>query len=106
MADAIAPNETYTFTITSLPASVSGQKTIFRLMRMQPEVQRTLTRLSSRRRRFDNDVHQRGGRMWTSRAKATKVVQVKVGESFTLGVTPQIVPDLAGVSKHLAANAN
>lgn len=101
MADAIAPNKTYTFTITSVPASASGRKTLFRLMRMQPAIQRGLRQLAARRRREDNVIHPRGGRQWVARAKATKLVAVKVGESFTLRVTPQIVPDLASVSKHL-----
>jgi hypothetical protein len=44
-------------------------------------------------------VQQRGGRMWTARMKATKVVNLSKGASFSLFVTPQIVPDIKSVSK-------
>jgi hypothetical protein len=61
-------------------------------------VQRVLTRIATARGR-DNVVQQRGGRMWTARMKATKVVNLSKGASFSLFVTPQIVPDIKSVSK-------
>jgi hypothetical protein len=104
-ADVVAPAKTVTFTVTSLPRAEKGRKTLLRLIRMQPDIQRGLSRLSKRRAKFDNDVHQRGGRMWTSRARAPKLAIVQVGESFTLQLTPQVIPDLRSVEAHLEAKA-
>lgn len=103
MSLAIEPRSTMTFTVTSVPKAARARKTIMRLMRMQPDVQKGLARLAARREREDNREQQRGGRIWTSRAKVTKLVRVAVGESFTLKVTPQIVPDLRSVERHLEA---
>ncbi|MEY3023556.1 MAG: hypothetical protein RJA16_382 [Planctomycetota bacterium] len=92
-----------TFTVTKLPTSEAANKTLVRLMQMQPEVKRGLGKLKLRREREDNRVQQRGGRMWTARAKASKLVHVQPGATFTLRVTPQIKPDLESVSKFLTS---
>jgi hypothetical protein len=78
-------------------------KTLRRLMRLQPTIQAGLKRLAKRRDRVDNDRHQRGGRMWTSRARATYLVNPAIGETFTIHVTPQLVPDIKSVEKYLKA---
>ena len=60
----LAPSTTMTFTITTLPKNEAGVKTIRRLMRMQPEVQKALSTLARRRRQFDNRPTYRGVRIW------------------------------------------
>lgn len=100
----VAPNRETTFTITSLPRSEAGVKTLRRLMRLQPTIQAGLKRLAKRRDRVDNDRHRRGGRIWTSRARATYLVNPAVGESFTIHVTPQLVPDIRSVERYLKSS--
>ncbi len=102
MSDAIAPNQTVTFTITSMPRREASVKTLGRLMRMQTEVIRGLSRLAKRRDREVNVRRQRAGREWTSRVRATKIVSPAVGATFTLHVTPQLVPDIQSVRKYLS----
>ncbi len=70
-------------------------------MRMQPKIQTGLKKLSIRRQRDINWEKQRGGRMWVSRVRATKLAHVGAGESFTIIVTPQIIPDIRSVEKFL-----
>lgn len=103
MSDAIAPSQTITFTLTKTPNRSADQKTIRRLMRMQPDIQRGLTRLARRRRQKDNVAYQRAGNIWVNRKKTTKLTRVEAGESFTLFVTPQIMADLRSVEKFLDA---
>lgn len=101
--DLIAPQNTVTFTVTKAPARTAEQKTIRRLMRMQPHIQRGLDKLARRRRQQDNVTTVRAGRPWTNRARTTKLTRVAPGESFTLTITPQIIPDLKSVEKFLQA---
>ncbi len=102
-ADTIAPRKTVTFTITKTPRAMRHRKTIRRLMQMQTNIQRALNRLSRRRKLHDNVPNRRGGRIWISRAKAAKLAVVEPGETFTLRITAQIVPDIRSVEKYLTA---
>lgn len=97
----LAPGSLVTFTIAKVPARPAQQKTIRRLMRMQPKIQSGLRKLSVRRQRDVNKANQRGGRMWITRARTTKLTHVGEGESFTITVTPQIIPDIRSVEKFL-----
>ncbi|MHC4834148.1 MAG: hypothetical protein ACYTFH_09730 [Planctomycetota bacterium] len=99
----IEPSTTMTFTIVKAPKAEAARKTLVRLMQMQPEIKKGLSMLKVRRDREDNIKKIRGGRPWTSRAKAAKLVNVADGATFTLRVTPQIVPDLKSVGKYLSA---
>lgn len=103
MATALAPNKSFTFEIKKSPVAASKKKTLQRLMQMQPEVSRGLRKLSDRRKKFDNRDTNRGGRIWVDRAKASKLVRIEPGQTFTLRVTPQILPDIKSVEKYLEA---
>lgn len=103
MPDLIAPLNSVTFTVTKVPQRTAHLKTISRLMNMQPESQRSLRSLAKRRRIHDNVVGTRAGRKWTSRVRTTKVTRVETGETFTLTLTAQIIPDLKSVEKFLSA---
>jgi hypothetical protein len=105
MADVIAPSKKVTFTLNATPHRPADLKTIQRLMRMQRTIQKGLQRISKRRRREDNVTRQRAGGMWTSRVKMSKLTRVEKGESFTLTITPQIMPDIKAVEKFLDAKA-
>jgi len=103
MSDVISPNQRVTFTVKTTPQREAERKTIQRLMRMQPEIQRGLQRLARQRRQKDNKPYIRAGKMWTNRVKTTKLTRVAPGETFTLHVTPQIVPDIKSVQQYLDA---
>ena len=105
MADAITPGSTITFTVTKAPDRPAQRKTIQRLMRMQPAIQAGLERLSRRRRQKDNIATQRAGRTWMVRKRMTKLTRVAPGETFTIFVSPQVLPDLRSVEQFLEARA-
>lgn len=105
MADLTA-NATVTCTVTAMPKNASATKTIRRLMRMQPEIQKGLAMLARRRARTDNVPTRRAGRIWINRKRPTALTRVAVGESFTLHLTPQILPDIKSVEKYLEVKAD
>ena len=95
------PTGTYTFTITKAPERAAQVKTVKRLMEMQPQIQKGLSSLAKRRAQTDNDPRRRAGRIWIHRKRRTNLVQVAEGETFTLRLTPQILPDLRSVLSFL-----
>jgi hypothetical protein len=105
MADILAPSKTITFTVNKTPVRPADFKTIQRLMRLQPRVQSALEKLSRIRRQKRNHRRQRAGRMWMVRVPMTRVTRVEKGESFTLRVTPQLMPDIQAVAKYLDMKA-
>lgn len=105
MSSAIAPQANITFTVTSVPKRDAQIKTIQRLMRMQLHIQKGLKHLATRRRQKDNITTIRAGRPWTNRKKVTKLTPVEQGETFTLLITPQIIPDIKSVEKFLSVKA-
>ena len=106
MSDVIAPLKTVTFTIKKTPQRPALRKTIQRLMRMQPNIQKGLRMLARRRRQKDNITYIRAGVEWVNRKRTTKLTRVIPGETFTLTLTPQIMPDLKSVEAYLEASAS
>ncbi len=98
----IEPGTTVTFSISRVPSALGRRKTLLRLMRMQPSVKRTLTKLQTIRDR-GNKRNRRGGRIWLSRMVASQVVRVEKGVEFTVKVTPQIMPELRALAPYLSA---
>jgi hypothetical protein len=105
MSDLIAPTQTVTFTIKKEPTRTADRKTVERLMRMQPDVQKALTRLSRRRAKSENVEYIRAGRPWVNRKRVTKLVRPELGESFTIFVSPQILSDIRSVEQFLEAKS-
>ena len=105
MSDVIAPGNEVTFTITKAPRRIRDQKTLLRLMRMQPHIQKGLKMLQRRRALQDNDPRRRAGLIWVHRKRATKLARVERGASFTLRVTPHIIPDIKSVDRFLEAKS-
>jgi len=101
MAD-LVHSSTVTFTIKAMPRTARQRKTLQRLMRLQPKVQRTLTRIATVRRR-ETPWEQRGGRPFARRKSPTKVVVPSVGASFTLKLTAKIIPDIKSVETYLTS---
>jgi len=106
MSDVIAPLKTVTFTITRMPRRTADRKTILRLMQMQPHVRKGLRVLQKKRRREDNVTYIRAGVPWTNRARAARPARVEPGASFTLQITPQLIPDIRSVESFLTAEAS
>jgi len=105
MTDLLVAQKTVTFTIASMPRRAAQLKTLERLMRMQPHIQRGLDKLARRRRQTDNQPRARAGRTWIDREPTVKLVHPARGDTFTLRLTPQILPDLRSVEKYLSAKA-
>ena len=103
MADVIAPRNTVTFTVTRVPQRTAQRKTIERLMKMQPDLQKALKVRARQRRQHDNIVDIRAGRKWIQRVRATKMARLAQGETFTLTLTPQMIPDVRSVEQFLKA---
>jgi hypothetical protein len=101
MATTLPATGTVTFTVTRLPKTEAAKKTLARLMRMNPRTQAALKRLSHDRAVNRNVRRPRAGRIWISRARATRVVAVDLGQTFTLRMTPQIMPDVRSVIPYL-----
>jgi hypothetical protein len=93
---------TVTFTITSVPHTAGGFRTVERLMRLERGKQRTLKKLQKTRITELNEWRPRAGREWLVRARCTRLVRVAAGESFTIQVTPQLAKDIASVADHLS----
>ncbi len=101
MATTIPATGKVTFQISKLPSTPAAKKTITRLLRMNPKTQRTLSRLAKDRVTNLNERRPRAGRMWLTRARATRLVTLAVGEKFTLTMTPQIINDVKSVEQFL-----
>jgi hypothetical protein len=97
---ALTAGKTVTISVLKVPVAPRHRKTIERLMRLQPAVQRTLTRVAKRRGR-ENPRNQRGGRMWTARIPATRCVSASLGATFPLKITAKIIPDVQAVSRFI-----
>mgnify|MGYP006301565067 CR=1 FL=1 len=104
MDDLLKPQNTVTFRVTSVPQREADRKTIRRLMRMQPHIQKGLKDLQARRRKHDNRPYIRAGVWWVDRKRATKLTRVDEGAEFTLTIRPQYIPDIKSVAKHLEAS--
>ena len=94
----------YTFKITETPIRSAHKKTLSRLMHLQADRARGLKALQKQRRQKDNRTYVRAGRPWTDRAKATRLARPEEGESFTITVTPQLIPDIQSVEKFIDAS--
>ena len=99
------PTGTYTFTITKAPLRSAQIKTVKRLMEMQPHIQHGLKDLARGRAQGGNDPRRRAGRIWVHRKRRTNLVKVEAGATFTLRLTPQMVPDLRSVMDFLEAKS-
>ena len=103
MTDIVAAGKNVTFTITKAPRREAERKTIQRLMRMQSHIQKGLRNLARQRRQKDNRPYIRAGVIWVDRKRTTKLTRVEAGNTFTLRVTPHIIPDFRAVEKYLDA---
>jgi hypothetical protein len=105
MTDLLTPLNNVIFTVTKQPRREAERKTIQRLMRLQPHIQKGMKALQRKRRQHDNITRIRAGVEWTNRVKATNLTRVEPGATFTLQIAPQIIPDIKSVEKYLDMKA-
>ncbi|MAY75302.1 MAG: hypothetical protein CMJ31_11395 [Phycisphaerae bacterium] len=92
--------QTIRCTLNVTPAAKGPRDTVARLMRRDPANVRALRRAQHlRKRRLNRYI--RGNRLWTSREKAARVVQVRPGLSWEMSFTPDVSADLRSVAKYL-----
>lgn len=98
MFEDFKPGNTIRVTITRSPRSEADIKTMRRLMRMPTEMERA-RKVSKKRREAETVRHPRGGRIWAQRPSAAKLVRPEAGQTWEMPYRPQILPDLASVSR-------
>lgn len=105
MIDSLKPGQNVRCTLVKLPQAASAGKTILRLMRRDPVVVKGL-RKSHKVRQRTTVIYNRGNRDWVQRQKCAKIVELRVGNDWTMPFDPSIAPDMRSVSEYISvANA-
>ncbi|MCA9278637.1 MAG: hypothetical protein H6815_10640 [Phycisphaeraceae bacterium] len=100
MIDSLEAGQTIRCTIKAEPRRLASEKTIRRLMQMDPAISKGL-RVSQARRRTNLHVYVRGNRDWTDREKCPNIAQVKTGESWSMVYSPLLANDLKSVASYI-----
>jgi hypothetical protein len=100
----LKPGQPLHCTIEKMPRTEDAEVTLVRLMRMDPQNKKALAR-AHRMRQQRLNVFNRGNRMWTSREKPARVVQVAVGENWTLPYTHDLANDIKSVVQFISIKA-
>lgn len=97
----LKPGQTVKITVAKAPRTEDDTQTVLRLMRLDPDIKRSLKK--GHRTRMQNlVVRSRGGRPWEVREKSALIARAELGESWSLTYFPQIAPDLRKVAKFLS----
>ncbi len=104
MIDTLKPGQNVHCTLVKLPMAAAPGKTILRLMRRDPVVVKGL-RKSHRVRQKTTVVYNRGNRDWVQRQKCAKIVELRVGNDWTMPYDASIAPDLQSVSDYIKFSA-
>lgn len=100
MSTNFTPGQNVRCTITAEPAVKDRADTIARLMRLDPDIKRSL-RKGQKMRDQNMIIYNRGNRDWYKRAKCGKIAIVKAGNSWTMPYTPDMARDIESVSAYL-----
>ncbi len=100
MIDTYAPGQNITCTITSIPKTEAGKKTVLRLMRRDADIRRSLRHAQNHRRRTMHS-YIRGGTTWFNRKPVGTIARVELGNSWTMPFTPDLANDLQSVSANI-----
>ena len=100
MIDTLKPGQQIRCTIQKLPRARAPRKTIERLMWRDPGTTKGL-RKSQKMRRRNTVVYNRGNRDWVQRLKCPRIVELRVGEEWTLPYAPSIAADLKSVEAYV-----
>jgi hypothetical protein len=104
MIDKFKPGQKIRCTIVKLPRARASRKTVERLMWRDAAVSKGL-RKSQKMRRRNTVVYNRGNRDWVQRLKCPRIIEVRVGEGWTLAYDPCLAADLSSVSSYLKIEA-
>lgn len=104
MFDKIKPGQTIRCVVSKEILREADQKTVLRLMRLDPKVKRALK--SAQEHRVQTLViRSRGKRPWEVREKSSKIVRAIPGATWTMAFFPHIKADFQAVAKYLTVNA-
>lgn len=93
----IQPGSNITVEIVLTPRNEAARKTLTRLCRRDPAVQRRLRRID--RTRPSWQTWRRGGRYWHHQMKSATGVTIERGQRYALTATVDVVRDLHSVSR-------
>jgi hypothetical protein len=97
MLDTLKAGDTIKCTVTKTIRVDDKRETVTRLMRLDPDIKRSLKKGQERRMR-DLKVRTRGGRPFEMYQKAAKVAVPVEGASWEMTFFPQIKGDIAAVT--------
>jgi hypothetical protein len=94
--DSLKAGQSIRCTISKVPHSAGGVKTLERLMRLDPKTKRGL-RKAHKLRMQGLVVYNRGNRDWTKRETCGKIVRVAPGQAWTMCYTHDLGDELRSV---------
>ena len=100
MPDSYKPGQKINLTIKAEPRRERDIDTLERLMRFDPDHNRTLKKAQEHRMKT-LVVRSRGKRPWAVRQRSASVVIPRTGESWTMQYFPHIAPDIKAVERFL-----
>jgi hypothetical protein len=99
--ESFKPGQKIACTITKLPVAAADNKTLTRLMRLDPANAKSLRRAQNLRRQR-MVVYNRGNRDWISRESCAKVVHLAIGENWTMTYRLDLVNELKNLADYIA----
>ncbi len=101
MVDNLKAGQNIEVTITDAPRREADRKTIARLMRLDPDIKRALTKAQHHRMKT-LVVRSRGKRPWAVRQKSARIARVENGASWKMTYFPHVANDFRSVEKFLS----
>lgn len=91
-------------TLKKVPVAAAAQRTVERLMRLDPANKKALRR-AQRLRKQRELVYNRGNRDWVSREKSARVIHAVPGQTWTLPFDHDLARDLASVGEFVTVKS-
>lgn len=85
--------------VVSVPKSAAGKKTLLRLFRRDPAIERQ-ARLQQRKRPSFQE-WRRGGMWWHHQMKSESPIQIQPGAKYSLRATVDVLRDLNSVERYI-----
>jgi hypothetical protein len=93
----MALGETVKIEITKLPAAEGARKTLVRLCRKDPKVERHHRAQTAKRPSWER--WRRGGKMWHHQMRTKPALNLAVGHTFSVRATLDVMRDLESVKR-------
>lgn len=104
MFDKIKPGQTIRCVVAKHVTREGDEKTLLRLMRLDPSVKRSLKGAQEHRVQT-LVIRSRGKRPWEVREKSSKIVRCQPGATWTMRYFPHVKADFEAVAKYLTVTA-